>query len=200
MNERRVPRHTRHSDARLPLARWAAAWRRSAGAVIASGSWCASSALGTPGAAAEIPAAARQIYETTMSPFCPSLLLANCPSPQADSLRRAIAARASAGASRAALEADLLAAYGDVVRAAPPRHGFALAAWLTPGLVVTATGLWVTRWARHRRPGHGTRAPSPASRRPHDGGASDADRSAPAATVDATPDELATLDRLVRET
>lgn len=102
----------------------------------------------TPEARTEVPRAAREVYDGTMSPFCPELLLANCPSPQADSLRRAIAARAAAGESRAHIEADLLATYGDVVRAAPPGRGFGLVAWLAPAALLAAAGGWVTHWSR----------------------------------------------------
>lgn len=121
----------------------------------------------TEEARAEVPRAAREVYDGVMSPFCPELLLANCPSPQADSLRRAIAVRAAAGETRAHLEADLLATYGDVVRAAPPGRGFGLVAWLAPAALLAAAGGWVTRWSRrsaHR--GAGPEAPRHRADRP----------------------------------
>ena len=129
---------------------------------------------------AEVPTAARQVYEGTMSPFCPGLLLANCPSPQADSLRRALAARAAAGASRAELEADLIATYGDQVRAAPARRGVGLVAWATPALLLAAGAAWLTRrLARAHR----------VARRP--------EVTPPDPFGDATRDERATLGALI---
>ena len=44
-----------------------------------------------------IPRAAREVIDGTLSPFCPGVILASCPSDQADSLRRAIVARAASG-------------------------------------------------------------------------------------------------------
>ncbi len=138
---------------------------------------------------AEVPPAARQVYDGVMSPFCPGLLLANCPSPQADSLRRAVAARAAAGASRDQLVAELLAAYGDGVRAAPARRGFGLVAWATPLVLLAAAAGWLTRWLP-RAAGRARRAPpAPAP------GAAPA---APADPRDGTAAELAALDALLR--
>lgn len=146
----------------------------------------------------EVPRAAREVYDGTMSPFCPGLLLANCPSPQADSLRRAIAARAAAGESRAHIEADLLATYGEVVRAAPPRRGFGLVAWLAPAALLAAAGAWVTHWSR-RSAGRGT---DPAVLRHRADRTAGTPHDAPGGAPDGMPTgsagELAALDALLR--
>ncbi len=101
---------------------------------------------------AEAARTARDVINHTMSPFCPGLLLANCTSLSADSLRRAILARAEAGASRKIIEGELIAAYGESVRAAPEARGFGLVAWLTPVVLLLAAGagtaVWVNRAAR----------------------------------------------------
>lgn len=100
----------------------------------------------------ETPPVARAIIETMLSPFCPGLLLSSCPSPQADSLRRAIVGRAAAGESRSHIENDLIATYGDRIRAAPAADGFGLVAWVTPFVLLVLGGLLVRGWiARARR-------------------------------------------------
>jgi cytochrome c-type biogenesis protein CcmH len=93
-----------------------------------------------------IPDAARDIFGTVMSPFCPTLLLANCQSPQADSLRRAVVVRANAGESRTHIVDDLRRTYGDVILAEPERRGFGLVAWLVPGVAVGVGLLWLLSW------------------------------------------------------
>ena len=88
--------------------------------------------------AAEANRTAREVINRTMSPFCPGLLLANCTSLSADSLRRAILARAEAGESRKSIEGDLIATYGESVRAAPEARGFGLVAWLMPAVLLVS--------------------------------------------------------------
>ncbi len=100
--------------------------------------------------AREVPRVAREVIDNVLSPYCPGLLLANCPSPQADSLRKAITERARGGESRAAIEADLLAYYGEAVRAAPVGTGLGLAAWFTPGIAVLLGGIFIALWLRRR--------------------------------------------------
>lgn len=103
---------------------------------------------------AEIPRVARDVINETMSPYCPGLLLANCPSPAADTLRRAIVSRALAGESRERLSADLIATYGESVRAAPRMAGLGLVAWLAPAIAMLMAGGWLILWLRPlaRRP------------------------------------------------
>jgi cytochrome c-type biogenesis protein CcmH len=134
----------------------------------------------------ELPPVARQVYDGVMSPFCPGLLLANCPSPQADSLRRAVARRAAAGESRAHLIADLVATYGDGIRAAPASRGFGLVAWLAPALVLVGGAAGVARWL--------TRTVRPAPAAP----LSPLPGSEPDPPHDAARAELAALDALLR--
>jgi cytochrome c-type biogenesis protein CcmH/NrfF len=103
-----------------------------------------------------VETAASRIFNSTMSPFCPGLLLSNCPSPQAGVLRDTIRAWLAAGVPADSIRAVLLAAYGDEVRAMPPASGFGLLAWLVPGaaLVVGAVGVgwWLRRATRRAAP------------------------------------------------
>jgi len=83
-----------------------------------------------------------------MSPFCPGRTLADCPSPQADSLRMWILVQESAGRSRQDVEAELLERYGDVILAAPRAEGFGIAAYAIPLLAFVAGGgliVWLLR-------------------------------------------------------
>jgi len=124
--------------------------------------------------AREVPRVAREVIDNVLSPYCPGLLLANCPSPQADSLRKAITERARDGESRASIEADLLASYGEAVRAAPLGSGLGLAAWFTPGIAVLLGGIFIALWLRRRT------APAPVP--------------VPAAPLRQTPTETAAAD------
>lgn len=118
----------------------------------------------------EIPPAATEVINTTMSPYCPGLLLANCPSPSADSLRRALVERAARGASAETLRAELFVTYGEVVRAAPAMRGIGIAAWVVPFLVIVAAGTVAWRWLRRGRLPHADLyyAPDGAPRGPAD--------------------------------
>jgi cytochrome c-type biogenesis protein CcmH len=91
---------------------------------------------------------ASRIFNTTMSPFCPGLLLSNCPSPQAGILRDRIRAELAAGIPAESVTARLYAEYGDQLRATPPPSGFGLLAWVMPGLALVAAGVAVALWLR----------------------------------------------------
>ncbi len=94
-----------------------------------------------------------------MSPFCPGRTLADCPSPQAASLKAWIVVQAAAGRTREDVEEELYARYGDVIRSAPKNEGFGVTAYLIPiGVFFAGGGLvgWFLRRAT-RRP----QAPTP---------------------------------------
>jgi len=96
--------------------------------------------------------APRWVYDMPhelMSPFCPGRTLADCPSPDAASLRMWIAVQAAAGRSRADVEEELYARYGEVIRGAPRREGIGLAAYWIPAAVFVAGGALVG-WFLHR--------------------------------------------------
>jgi cytochrome c-type biogenesis protein CcmH len=77
------------------------------------------------------PSAYALSYEI-MSPFCPGLTLAACPSSQAQDLREQIARRVEAGETHEAIMRDLVSRYGAGVRAAPEATGSGLVVWLLP--------------------------------------------------------------------
>jgi cytochrome c-type biogenesis protein CcmH/NrfF len=123
-------------------------------------------APGTPPAApaADAPSWAYELAAELMSPFCPGRTLADCPSPSAASLRMWIVVQAAAGRTRADVEDELYARYGDVIRSAPRAEGFGLAAYLVPLGVFAAGGLlvaWVLRRMTRGGPPAAADAPPP---------------------------------------
>jgi cytochrome c-type biogenesis protein CcmH/NrfF len=92
------------------------------------------------GAAGEVPPAARTVINSVMSPYCPGLLLSNCPSPSADSLRRAIVARAAGGETESQLRQALVDVYGEQVLAAPAMRGAGVVAWTVPFILIVGIG------------------------------------------------------------
>jgi cytochrome c-type biogenesis protein CcmH/NrfF len=67
-----------------------------------------------------------------MSPYCPGRALAECPSPEADKLRRWIVDQARAGATREEVEEQLHRTFGDKIRQAPRAEGVGLVAYAVP--------------------------------------------------------------------
>jgi cytochrome c-type biogenesis protein CcmH len=70
-----------------------------------------------------------------MSPYCPELLLADCRTEGAAMLRAEITARLETGETKAAIEDDLVARYGEQIRTMPPFRGLGILAWLGPGAI-----------------------------------------------------------------
>jgi cytochrome c-type biogenesis protein CcmH len=84
-------------------------------------------------------AAAQRIFTSVMSPYCPGLLLADCPSPAAFELRAQILRRLEAGESAADIERDLYREFGDSIRAVPAPRGLGAVLWIAPALVLGMT-------------------------------------------------------------
>jgi len=102
-----------------------------------------------PPAADEPPSWAYDLANELMSPFCPGRSLADCPSPDAASLRMWIIVQASAGRTRADVEEELYARYGGAIRSAPKAEGFGTAAYVIPVAVFIAGG-GLVGWFLHR--------------------------------------------------
>ena len=87
------------------------------------------------------------ITHELMSPFCPGLLLADCPSDYARVLREEIARRVASGEASRSIEDDLIVRYGDQIRTIPSFHGVGVLAWVGPpiagalGLLAVALAL-----------------------------------------------------------
>ncbi len=99
-------------------------------------------AVGAPttAQAAEEAAWAYELWHDTMSPYCPGRTLAECPSPQADTLRLWILTQAAAGASREEVQESLYTRFGDKIRTTPKAEGWGLAAYVIPVLAFVLFG------------------------------------------------------------
>jgi cytochrome c-type biogenesis protein CcmH len=78
--------------------------------------------------------APQAVYERTMSPFCPGLTLAACPSSQAVELRATIAEMVRQGRTNRQIDGFLLASYPHTVIGAPRNF----VAWLVPAAALIA--------------------------------------------------------------
>ena len=121
--------------------------------------WAGAAALAFGAAAgphaAAAAAAAEQgwsyaIARELMSPYCPGRTLADCPSPQAQTLRVWIHVQEAAGRTREDVEAELLERYGDQLLAAPRARGFGLTAYAVPIGVFLAGGALVAFFLRRQ--------------------------------------------------
>lgn len=93
------------------------------------------------------------IAATVMSPYCPGRLLRDCPSGQAAQLKTDIHNRLEAGESSTQIIDDLIAKFGEELRAAPKAEGFGLLAWVTPFFFLIAGMIIAFVWLRGRRRG-----------------------------------------------
>lgn len=108
--------------------------------------------------AASAPGSAEETWgydlaDSLMSPYCPGRALPECPSPKAAQLREWILDQAKAGRSRADVEAQIYARFGDRIRQAPKAEGVGLVSYVVPVLVFLAGGLIVVIFLRRARPG-----------------------------------------------
>ena len=110
------------------------------------GLWLASPATAQPVSDSEAEPTPRWATEVTrelMSPFCPGVTIAECPSGQAKSLAAWIVVQADSGRSKDEVLETLYERYGDQVRAAPRAQGFGLAAYAVPIVVFVFGGIGV---------------------------------------------------------
>ncbi len=75
-----------------------------------------------------------------LSPWCPGRTLADCPSPNAESVRMWILVQEAAGRSEDEVKADLLERFGDQILGAPKAEGVGLTAYLVPATVFLIGG------------------------------------------------------------
>jgi cytochrome c-type biogenesis protein CcmH len=96
----------------------------------------------------------QDVANELMSPACPGRTLINCTSGQSEQLRELIRQKIAQGESKSAIIRYFVDMHGEEILAAPPKKGFALAAWLLPLFVVlNGAGLIMIltfRWTRNR--------------------------------------------------
>ena len=93
---------------------------------------------------------AYEVANELMSPFCPGRSVADCPSPQAQTLRMWLIVQEASGRSRADVEAELVARYGETILGAPRARGFGLTAYTIP-VAVAAAGALLLSWFLRRQ-------------------------------------------------
>jgi cytochrome c-type biogenesis protein CcmH len=91
-----------------------------------------------------------QLAHDVMSPYCPGLTLAECPSPDAGALREWIIEQEKAGVSKDAVEQLLFERFGDGLLQAPRAEGVGLVAYAIPGVGLLLGGVIVARVVRRR--------------------------------------------------
>jgi cytochrome c-type biogenesis protein CcmH len=94
---------------------------------------------------------AQRLFGELMSPFCPGLTLATCPSPGADSLRRDIRARLDRGETPTAIRGAYAAAWGERMLGAPPFRSWGALLWLAPGAALALGAVGLVLWLRSLR-------------------------------------------------
>jgi copper(I)-binding protein len=95
-----------------------------------------------------LPAPVGALYRDLLSPYCPGLSLSSCPSPQADSLRKAIFARYTGGEPISEITESLVAHYGPSIRGSPTIDGFGAVAFAAPLLLMLGGAVFILRWLR----------------------------------------------------
>src|SRR5204863_4808071 len=112
-------------------------------------------ALAAPAAASDRHPSQAKLEGEVMCPVCHTTLDQSSSS-VAQHMKAFIARRIRAGDTESEIKSKLVASFGPAVLAEPPKHGFALLAWLLPigGILVggVALGLAAWRWSRAREP------------------------------------------------
>lgn len=103
---------------------------------------------GVARASEQTSAEAARLFREVMSPFCPGLTLADCPSPSAFTLRDDIARRLASGASREVIVDELVATYGARILADPSGTPIGSLVWGVPFLLAAAALLGLTLFLR----------------------------------------------------
>jgi cytochrome c-type biogenesis protein CcmH/NrfF len=115
-----------------------------------------------------------------MSPFCPGMTLAKCPSGQAEQLWVWIQLQEAAGATREEVEAQLVERYGEgILPAPPPRDFMAIAGYAVPILAIVAGAplvYWLLRRLTRSAPDAATATGVPATGPIDDSLAAEVDR------------------------
>ncbi|HEX6700379.1 MAG TPA: cytochrome c-type biogenesis protein [Gaiellaceae bacterium] len=111
--------------------------------------------LAAPAVAGDRHPSQAKLEGEVMCPVCHTTL-DQSDSPVARHMKAFIGRRIRAGDSESEIKAKLVASFGPAVLAEPPRHGFALLAWLLPiggiALGALALGFAAWRWSRAREP------------------------------------------------
>jgi cytochrome c-type biogenesis protein CcmH len=115
---------------------------------------------------------AQRLFGELMSPYCPGLTLATCPSPGADSLRRVIRTALDRGETPAAIREAYAAAWGEQMLGTPRFHSWGVVLWVAPAALlafgVAGLVLWLRALRRRSAAGPAAEPPAEASPSPED--------------------------------
>ena len=131
--------------------------------LVLAGFGLALAALSAAPAARSSEGWAYQMANELMSPFCPGRSVADCPSPQAQTLRMWLIVQEASGRSRADVEAELVSRYGETILGAPRARGFGLTAYTIPVAAAVAGALllsWFLRRQTRNRQAPGAALPA----------------------------------------
>ena len=106
-------------------------------------------------------AQAQQIFTELMSPFCPGLTLADCPSPNAFDLRTEIRRRLDAGEPLESIRAELVQKYGVEILADPTGTPIGTVIWGVPAGVAAIAAVGLAWFVRRATPVAQTEGPAP---------------------------------------
>ncbi len=98
----------------------------------------------------EVKGWAYELPHYLMSPFCPGRTIADCSSPQAESLRLWMIVQEAAGRTSEDVQEELIEKYGDVMRPAPRADGFGVTAYLFPVVAFLAGGVFIAFFLRRQ--------------------------------------------------
>lgn len=91
---------------------------------------------------------AREIFTTTMSPYCPGLLISDCPSGKASDLKVKIREQLADGATVEQIRTELEIDYKAALDARPPVEGFGVLMWVVPTVLLLVGAVIAVRWIR----------------------------------------------------
>ncbi len=117
-------------------------------------------ATAAPAADPAVAAEASRMFRTVMSPFCPGLTLADCPSGYAIELREEVEGRLVAGESTQAVLDDLVGRYGQEILADPTGTPMGNVVIAVPVAASLLAAIGVALYLRRRL--RGEEAPVPA--------------------------------------
>jgi len=153
-----------HASMRPSAGRWLG------GAIVLALVALAPSASGAQAAPSpDIDAQAQALFREVMSPFCPGLTLADCPSQQAFEMRGDIERRLKNGESRQVIVDELVATYGAQILSDPSDTPIGRVVWGVPivlsVLAAGALALFLRRVTRPRDVGTADAEATPSERR-----------------------------------
>ncbi|RME61765.1 MAG: hypothetical protein D6780_01020, partial [Candidatus Dadabacteria bacterium] len=92
----------------------------------------------------------QEVYSSFMSPFCPGVSLKDCPSQEAEELRKEIYLKAKEGKSAEELLNDLVKRYGEQYLLVPQAKGIGILAWVMPLIFLFGGVIVITKLLRKK--------------------------------------------------